>query len=45
MDSELNLKEIAPMVRLSKERTRQLKDSALEKLRNEQLARVLNDAA
>ncbi|WP_407457363.1 RNA polymerase sigma factor RpoD/SigA [Fibrobacter sp.] len=45
MDSELNLKEIAPMVGLSKERTRQLKDSALEKLRNEQLARVLNDAA
>ena len=45
MDSDLNLKEIAPMVGLSKERTRQLKDSALEKLRNEQLARVLNDAA
>lgn len=44
-DSDLNLKEIAPMVGLSKERTRQLKDSALEKLRNEQLARVLNDAA
>ena len=45
MDSDLNLKEIAPMVGLSKERTRQLKDLALEKLRNEQLARVLNDAA
>ena len=45
MDSDLNLKEIAPMVGLSKERTRQLKDSALEKLRNEQLTRVLNDAA
>ena len=45
MDSDLNLKEIAPMIGLSKERTRQLKDSALEKLRNEQLARVLNDAA
>ncbi|WP_298767904.1 RNA polymerase sigma factor RpoD/SigA [uncultured Fibrobacter sp.] len=45
MDSDLNLKEIAPMVGLSKERTRQLKESALEKLRNEQLARILNDAA
>ena len=45
MDSDLNLKEIAPMIGLSKERTRQLKDSALEKLRNEQLTRVLNDAA
>lgn len=45
MDSDLNLKEIAPMVGLSKERTRQLKEAALEKLRNEQLARVLNDAA
>jgi RNA polymerase primary sigma factor len=45
MDSDLNLKEIAPMVGLSKERTRQLKDSALEKLRNEQLTRILNDAA
>lgn len=45
MDSDMNLKEIAPMVGLSKERTRQLKEAALEKLRNEQLARVLNDAA
>ena len=33
MDSDLNLKEIAPMVGLSKERVRQLKENALNKLR------------
>ncbi len=45
MDSDLNLKEIAPMVGLSKERVRQLKENALAKLRNDQLERILNDAA
>lgn len=45
MDTDINLKEIAPRIGLSKERTRQLKDSALEKLRNERLAKVLYDAA
>ncbi|MCF0223114.1 MAG: RNA polymerase sigma factor RpoD/SigA [Fibrobacter sp.] len=45
MDSDLNLKEIAPMIGLSKERVRQLKETALAKLRNEQLERVLGDAA
>lgn len=45
MDSDLNLKDIAPMVGLSKERTRQLKENALAKLRNDQLSRVLCDAA
>ncbi len=45
MDSDLNLKEIAPMVGLSKERVRQLKETALEKLRNQQVERLLNDAA
>ena len=45
MDSDLNLKEIAPMIGLSKERTRQLKDSALEKLKNDQIHALLNEAA
>lgn len=45
MDSDLNLKEIAPMIGLSKERVRQLKENALAKLKTEQLERVLNDAA
>lgn len=45
MDADLNLKEIAPMVGLSKERVRQLKENALEKLRNQQVERLLNDAA
>lgn len=45
VDSDLNLKEIAPMVGLSKERVRQLKENALAKLRNDQIERLLNDAA
>lgn len=45
MDSDLNLKEIAPMVGLSKERVRQLKENALAKLKNDQLERLLNEAA
>lgn len=45
MDADINLKEIAPMVGLSKERVRQLKETALEKLRNQQVERLLNDAA
>ena len=45
MDSDLNLKEIAPMVGLSKERVRQLKESALAKLKTEQIHRILNEAA
>lgn len=45
MDADLNLKEIAPMVGLSKERVRQLKETALEKLRNDQVQRALHDAA
>ncbi|MCQ2106651.1 MAG: RNA polymerase sigma factor RpoD/SigA [Fibrobacter sp.] len=45
MDSDLNLKEIAPMVGLSKERVRQLKENALAKLRNDQVERLLTDAA
>ncbi len=44
-DSDLNLKEIAPMVGFSKERVRQLKENALAKLRNDQIERLLNDAA
>ena len=44
MDSDLNLKEIAPMVGLSKERVRQLKESALAKLKTEQIHRILNEA-
>ncbi len=45
MDSDLNLKEVAPMVGLSKERVRQLKESALAKLKTEQIHRILNEAA
>ncbi len=45
VDSDLNLKEIAPMVGLSKERVRQLKETALGKLRNDQVERLLRDAA
>lgn len=45
MDSDLNLKEIAPMVGLSKERVRQLKETALAKLRNDQIERLLYEAA
>lgn len=45
VDTDLNLKEIAPMVGLSKERVRQLKESALAKLKTEQIHRILNEAA
>ena len=45
MDTDLNLKEVAPMVGLSKERVRQLKESALAKLKTEQIHRILNEAA
>lgn len=45
MDSDLNLKEIGPMVGLSKERVRQLKENALAKLRNSQIEQLLNEAA
>ena len=45
MDSDLNLKEVAPMVGLSKERVRQLKEAALAKLKTEQIHRILNEAA
>ncbi len=45
MDADLNLKEIAPMVGLSKERVRQLKENALAKLRNDQIERLLYEAA
>lgn len=45
MDADLNLKEIAPMVGLSKERVRQLKENALAKLRNSDVEKLLNEAA
>ena len=45
MDTDLNLKEVAPMVGLSKERVRQLKESALAKLKTEQIHRILSEAA
>ena len=45
MDSDLNLKEIAPMVGLSKERVRQLKENALAKLRNNHIQKILDEAA
>ena len=45
MDSDLNLKEISPMVKLSKERVRQLKESALAKLRNDRIQKILDEAA
>ena len=41
MDSDLNLKEIAPMVGLSNERVRQLKENALNKLRDADVERLL----
>lgn len=44
-DADLNLKDIATMTGHSKERIRQLKENALEKLRNSQVERLLNDAA
>lgn len=44
-DMDVNLKEIAPIVGLSKERVRQLKESALAKLRNDQIEKILTDAA
>ena len=45
MDSDLNLKEISPMVKLAKERVRQLKESALAKLRNDRIQKILDEAA
>ena len=45
MDADLNLKEVAPMVGFSKERVRQLKESALAKLKNDQIHRILTEAA
>jgi RNA polymerase primary sigma factor len=45
MDSDLNLKEISPMVKLSKERVRQLKEAALAKLRNDRIQKILDEAA
>ena len=45
MDSDLDLKEISPMVGLSKERVRQLKENALAKLRNERIQKLLDEAA
>ena len=45
MDADLNLKEVAPMVGFSKERVRQLKESALAKLKTEQIHRILSEAA
>lgn len=44
-DSNLNLKEIAPVVGLSKERVRQLKEMALAKLRNRDTESLLNEVA
>ncbi len=44
-DSDLNLKEIAPVVGLSKERVRQLKETALAKLRNAEAERLLTEVA
>ena len=45
MDSDLNLKEIAPMVGLSEERVRQVKENALNKLRDADVERLLCEAA
>ena len=45
MDSDLNLKEIAPMVGISKERVRQLKENALNKLRDAEVERLLCETA
>lgn len=44
-DSDLNLKEIAPVVGLSKERVRQLKEVALAKLRTSESERLLTEVA
>lgn len=44
-DADLNLKEIAPIVGLSKERVRQLKENALAKLRQNNAGRNLDKAA
>ncbi|MBO7414732.1 MAG: RNA polymerase sigma factor RpoD/SigA [Fibrobacter sp.] len=44
-DTDINLKEIAPVVGLSKERVRQLKETALAKLRNSSASALLNEAA
>lgn len=44
-DSNLNLKEIAPVVGLSKERVRQLKETALAKLRSQETEKLLNEVA
>ncbi len=44
-DSSLNLKEIAPVVGLSKERVRQLKETALAKLRSQETEKLLNEVA
>lgn len=44
-DSDINLKEIAPVVGLSKERVRQLKENALAKLRHNAASRLLSEAA
>lgn len=44
-DLDLNLKEIAPVVGLSKERVRQLKETALAKLRNSEAEKLLTEVA
>ena len=44
-ETDINLKEIAPVVGLSKERVRQLKETALAKLRNSSASALLNEAA
>ena len=44
-ETDINLKEIAPVVGLSKERVRQLKETALAKLRNNSASALLNEAA
>lgn len=44
-DLDLNLKEIAPIVGLSKERVRQLKENALAKLRSTENERLLTEVA
>lgn len=44
-DLDLNLKEIAPVVGLSKERVRQLKETALAKLRNSETEKLLTEVA
>lgn len=44
-DNDVNLKEIAPIVGLSKERVRQLKENALAKLRHNAATQILKEAA